>query len=256
MSATPAGRVNLKHLAHLEAAMLWPGDGAARRRLVATRRADFAAALLAQFPLTVVLDLAAGAGAEDLRCPCAMVASDQIPDVVQIAREAPSWKQIDREVRWAHVRGIISGRILRETLGRAVAPCAKPASIESTMKEIAGAIAPRARISFKTISATIWPSYRRVAHYWAAYLHRGAGEFPCQLDDLDNFLALAEAFRSAGEGTRTHQSPTSLLRRGEAFRFPPGRDRSPKWTWLRGLASSSPVHSRELSLNLVKTSPL
>jgi hypothetical protein len=76
------------------------------------------------------------------------------------------------------------------------------------------------RISEKTINNAVWPEFRSVAHYWAAYVLDKSvpKEWPCAISNLGMFLATAEAFREAGEAVRTKQGP--VLRLGESVRAP------------------------------------
>jgi hypothetical protein len=59
-------------------------------------------------------------------------------------------------------------------------------------------------ISNSTLDNTIWKRYRSVAHLWASYayyvLHVSPHDlfFPCRLERLPDFLALAEFFARAG----------------------------------------------------------
>src|SRR5215217_6481915 len=75
-----------------------------------------------------------------------------------------------------------------------------------------GGLIPK-KITEKTINDSIWPMYRSVAAYWAAYSVVGP-EWPCTTSTLDKFLAIAEEFRRRGEATRGRQSPEpTILRR-------------------------------------------
>jgi hypothetical protein len=61
----------------------------------------------------------------------------------------------------------------------------------------------------------IWPRYRSVAHFWAAWLYLGAETsnpaFPCTYVDLPRFLGLSEGFRLLGHRTRAFRAPNPVL---------------------------------------------
>jgi hypothetical protein len=119
----------------------------------------------------------------------------------------------------AFMRGTIAGALLYEIVG-----CADPGKIGLGLaqKRIARRFG-RERISSKTISNSVWPKFRCVAVYWAAYAALGAAgpHIPCRPSDLGVFLAMADQFRELGENTRTPHSPEPLLRTGETIIIPP-----------------------------------
>lgn len=79
------------------------------------------------------------------------------------------------------------------------------------------------RFSKKTFDNDMWPTFRAVSHYWAAsYQHIKISneEFPCAIENLQRFLALAEFIRGNAESRRPFKSPSAILRTGEALRLP------------------------------------
>jgi hypothetical protein len=80
------------------------------------------------------------------------------------------------------------------------------------------------RYSKKTFDNDLWPTFRSVSHYLAAsYKHLkvdGEDEFPCALDKIQEFLALANFIRAEAEARRPFKSPSPILRAGEALSLP------------------------------------
>ena len=88
------------------------------------------------------------------------------------------------------------------------------------------------RISAKTINNSIWPKYRKVATFWAAYLtltdaqgaalvDNGANErLPCLPRDLGLFLALADEYRIWGEIARMKRRRETILTPGNSISVP------------------------------------
>jgi hypothetical protein len=81
------------------------------------------------------------------------------------------------------------------------------------------------RVSLKTFQNQIWPTFRCVAHFWAAsfkVMKFDGQPFPCHVARLHEFLADAEAYRLMGETLRTKQSPSTVLNPGETIKLPTG----------------------------------
>ena len=81
------------------------------------------------------------------------------------------------------------------------------------------------RVSVKTFQNQIWPTFRCVAHLWAASYKAMAFEgqrFPCDVTKLRQFLADAEAYRLKGKGLRTKHSPSTILNPDETMKLPAG----------------------------------
>jgi len=122
------------------------------------------------------------------------------------------------------VQGLIAGEILFLSLFRV-----KTGAPDAAMKRIVADIAKQVRaiwaIEPHTIENRVWKEYRCVSNFWAAHTQLASAggrryPFPCALRDLGDFLGLAEAFRVAGESTKTKQSRAPVLRPGECIQLP------------------------------------
>lgn len=152
-----------------------------------------------------------------------------------LAATPPATIREEKEEPRCH--GIVVGSILRDVIGSNEINL--DASIGSFVKRWGEELSKRKyRVSESTIRNTIWPRMKRVAHFWAArveLVHKNyyAGEwlapvcesesnrFPCQLDQLRDFLAVAEAYRLKGETIRPKRSPTgTVLDPTETLRLP------------------------------------
>ena len=184
-------------LAPIEAAMLWPDDPGKRTRIIVSCRAEHLSARngASTGELLSLRVLADDSMANDLRA--------QLGDRL--------------------VQGTIAGWILRDTIAGA-----GRVPIDTAIRNASGKFRdvkmPRGRnnrdLTPRTISRSIWPRYRSVAHFWAAWLdHRDAPLFPCRLERMREFLALAETLRKAGETTQLTNTGNSVLPVGLAFRF-------------------------------------
>jgi hypothetical protein len=80
------------------------------------------------------------------------------------------------------------------------------------------------RFSKKTFDNELWPTFRSVAQYWATSFKilkiDNGDEFPCALDNLQDFLAFSEYIRAKAEIRRPFKSPSTILRPGEALTIP------------------------------------
>lgn len=140
-------------------------------------------------------------------------------------------RQFEAEVMQAFTHGMIVGAMLRNAVGyqdidpdRATMGKTKCAIASRFAADMSAPPASR-RLSVKTIDNVIWPAFRSVAPYWAAYIHRAreTGEriFPFRADDLVTFLAVAEAYRREGERVRSNaKAPSTVLQPGECL-MPP-----------------------------------
>ena len=141
---------------------------------------------------------------------------------MEVVRGVPRIDDYGKEILIALRHGIISGAILRHVLGMAAL-----APDDATMAPVISRIAQRhvsERISEKTINNRIWPKYRCVAAYWAAYLEfverREAREIPCRPHELGLFLGTAEDFRAKAEKTRMKRRRETLLDPGKTVAIP------------------------------------
>jgi hypothetical protein len=122
-------------------------------------------------------------------------------------------------------RGLIAGIMLRDVIAAAAdGGRPKDGSLGSIIKILSGRFGYK--YSPQTINSEVWPEFKKVSHFWAAYIHAafsGSGTnrpFPCTIETLPVFLAIAEEFRRLGESTRSWKSPEpSILRRGQCVRL-------------------------------------
>jgi len=175
-------------LAYLRGVMIWPDDPGQRAERMKTETADFLSASMAAKP-------AADYSSEDV----------QWPDLVSIAKDAMPARTFTKQetVRIRH--GMLAGQLL----GGAVTNDARAPGrwkLANLKDDTIAQIRNRddLRISRSTLENIILPRFKPVAHLWAASLYRtfyeGDHEFPCALDHLPDFLALAKFF--GREGTR------------------------------------------------------
>jgi hypothetical protein len=187
-------------LAVVEAMMLWPEDEKARERWLHAAMVREASAL-----------------GEDLPESHARFS-------LQLAADTTPLKELKgiAEDRQAH--GWVAGAMLHRAVERAAVEGS--VNLGKIAQEVVQASAGLRRqhgmrLSVKTINNRIWPDYRSVAHFWAAYvtaLDEGQKAFPCSIGGLPAFLATAEAYRKAGETVQTKQGP--VMRPGESVLVP------------------------------------
>jgi hypothetical protein len=183
----------------VSAIMLWPDDEAMRARAIET---SFVALLH-----TAADQLSRG----------------DLLELVSLAKDATPVDQIHETTRRRMIDGARAGLYLRETVGHI------SLKRNISMKALAAKVATLPpQLNAHTFENSIWPRYRPVSHFWAAWLHLGetASEhsvqaFPCSGNQLQHFLGLAEGFREIGERTKTKQSPSMVLRSGEGIRVSP-----------------------------------
>jgi hypothetical protein len=149
-----------------------------------------------------------------------------LKELFLIAASSPSLESFQGEMRVRSERGFLCGYVLHEALGRRCFDFSE-ASIEGIVNEVVKQDRKRAfgRISKKTFDNSVWPQFKPVAHYWAAavtHVQRDGEPCPCALGKLKAFLGLAEAFRLAGETTRTARSPIELLSAVKTLKLPAG----------------------------------
>jgi hypothetical protein len=136
---------------------------------------------------------------------------------------------MEPEIRAARERlvrdGTLAGFVLYDFLGwRYLSP--RRAQLDRIKKEVAR----RADVSKSTVENTCWAKFRHVSHLWAARIivvidcrdHDISCDFPCNADDLPDFLAIAEAYRKTGEAVRpTQSSKGAVLKAAETWRIAP-----------------------------------
>jgi hypothetical protein len=92
------------------------------------------------------------------------------------------------------------------------------------MRDLAKRYRGRTATDSKVINE-VWASFRCVSHFWATHLfyrERGHLAFPCALDRLPMFLAIADDFRRIGETTKSHPKAPSILIADETVQLPAG----------------------------------
>jgi hypothetical protein len=142
------------------------------------------------------------------------------------ALDATPMVAIQESAKLPFVHGFIAGTILHTIVSEvAVEKNSDRASMQRVIADLSKIFYPRWRLAPKTIENTVWPQFRKVAHYWAAYIQGTFSQppepFPCRLANLSGFLSTAEAFRHAGEATRTKRSPRPILLPSESVILSP-----------------------------------
>jgi len=139
----------------------------------------------------------------------------------------PTESEFRKKGKTAFVHGVIAGAIALDAIGQAKIGEKSEVYLKAVKARFSEMI-PGFHTSEKTIDNRIWKNYRRVAHFWAAYLYLFAEEnikervFPCSPNELYMFIAVAEAFRIEGESLRIRQSREKFLfRKDESIRLPP-----------------------------------
>ena len=192
-------------LAVIEARMLWPHDPDIRGRFLSAVSVKIGVSTIGRIPLQ---EATPPTPAEVREFGEAMLSAPRVEDFTEAGNKA-------------YFHGLVAGKILYEAVGRHDIGSENPglAAIKSMLTAYFD------RLSQKTIDDVVWPRYRSVAHFWAAHLtvseEIGIAVFPCRTHDLAHFLATAEAYRRRGETTRSPQSPSPVLRPGEAVMIPP-----------------------------------
>jgi hypothetical protein len=188
----------------LQARMLWPNDAVARKRARTTSALQFSRSRRDSLPegfFGDVFDQAFGA------IP---------PHIMQQSAREP------------YLHGFIAGMILQRVVhGGSENGNSEETAMGRIIRNVSELFYPRWRLSPKTIENSVWPKFRSVSHFWAAYVTAPPSKprsacFPCELTMLTDFLAQAEAFRRAGENKQTWRSPRAILLPGECVALPSG----------------------------------
>jgi len=188
----------------LEAHMLFPNDPVARKNARTTSGLEFANRQRDKLP------------------------DDFFRDLFDLAFEAMPLKVLQQSALAPFKRGVIAGIMLSEAIASASeGGKSKRSSLSSTIKKLSNTF-KQDRYSPQTINCVVWPEFKKVSHYWAAYIATARSEssrnrpFPCRIETLPRFLAIAEEFRMLGETTHSWKSPEpTILRRGESVRLAP-----------------------------------
>ena len=185
-----------QHLAAIEAVMLWPDDE--KLRASGFHAAD------AQFLLE----------------NRALLLARQDVDWLRYLADAPRIGDI--HVRDPYAHGVIAGYILHDTVGKIILGL-EDASIGKSIATCSQGFWRRFRVSEKTINNVVWPRYKPVAHFWAAYFSNylaGDTVWPCDVSKISQFLAEAEAYREFGETLKPFKSRHGVIPPDIAVRLP------------------------------------
>lgn len=155
--------------------------------------------------------------------------------VADLARRSLPLAQVQDRAREGFINGVRAGLYLLGTIEGAASGNNLPV-MKSLASQVSSAF-PSSKISAKTFRSYIWPDYRQVSHFWAAWLVLTTGKvealsdleeksaavqlsaaFPCAVSEFSEFLRLADLYRQTGEVTRTKQSPVTVLSSGECWR--------------------------------------
>ena len=193
-----AGRSRLT-LAHIEGPMLWPDDvGQRARALLACQAAEYRDRAASLAPTQMV----------------AMTAADA-ELVARQLMDAPLLAEIQKAAEPRFYRGQLAGSILTEAIKDRRSAATR--GLQAVKRDVVARVKER-HLQFKalstgTVEKSVWGAFRGVAHLWAAshYLNeahaarRDQAQFPCRLDEIEHFLAVAEAFRREAEATTGRQ---------------------------------------------------
>ena len=185
----------------LEAHMIFPNDPVARKNARITTGFEFANRQSEILP------------------------DDFFRDLFPLAVDAMPLKMLQQSALTPFKRGFIAGMMLTQAIASATASRkSKHNSLTATIKDLSDHFQGH---SPKTINSVVWPEFKKVSHYWAAYIAEAFSEstrnrpFPCTIEKLPAFLAIAEEFRRLGETTHTWKSPEpTILRPGECVLLP------------------------------------
>lgn len=184
--------------------MIWPSDRSRREQLVTT------------------------AAVTDMRTAFSNV--DVPAQWFELAAEAKPLSDVRSSASAPFVRGLIAGHILIETLGHVQLdlPFSMSAAVRLAIKPFCYKTREW-KLTAKTVENYVWPTFRPVAHFWAASIDRiKSGEdskFPCSYRKLADYLSFAEGYRVLGESSSTFKSRNNILRAEESARLPPAIER-------------------------------
>jgi hypothetical protein len=198
-------------LAYLGAVMLWPDDLDQRTELIKTARAAYLKNVIGSVP--GACDPGAGFDLWEM-------VFDAIPPRVLMNMGGGS-RPVDHG--WA-AGEYLAKAVQDSAAGRRVKLAAIKAAITAPKRRKSH---PRLDFSEDTFVNTIWPRYRPVAHLWAAYVYEGLWEvpgslFPCDLEHLPDFLALANFFYKVALSIEIRQRRDALMSGTDAWTLPPG----------------------------------
>jgi hypothetical protein len=162
------------------AAAYWPGDYQAREDFLAHIRLSYVARI---------------------------IPADHAKDILLAATEATPFSTVQGRIKRCLYPALQAGGYFHETVALS------HLRMKYSMKRLADLMVsglggmPGAADTPRQFENHVWPTYRPVAHLWAAYLHRSMDEIddapPCSVKALPEFLSLAEGFRVLGLKTKT-----------------------------------------------------
>jgi len=190
-------------LSEIAASMLWPDDELSRSRAISSAMVE---SIAEEYDWSLEL----GKMAFDL------------------ARNAPPIGDIHAEVRRGRfLKGMVVGKVLHDVLW-AIHGCGVTTTLkeqaQETIERLQNKDGGQKRVSMSLFNSEIWPTFRSVAHLWAATHKKNViekqGAFPCRLDSLKAFLLDAEAYRQFAEITHVKHATGPLISPGQALLFP------------------------------------
>lgn len=181
-------------LAVLESVMLWPGPDEAEERRIAILQSFIRRGLELRDALT----------------------REEVLVLLEQSVNLPPLSETKEKAEPRHIHGAIAGQILIDVVTMGQLPEIPRHSVSDIIDHCCNAICRETnsrefQVRSQTVKNSIWPRYRRVAHLWAAVLNSGRQTWPCQLSDLETFLATAEAWRRLGSEVRPAYSDTTIL---------------------------------------------
>jgi hypothetical protein len=194
-------------LAYFDGIMLWPHDQA--------QRAEAMKSSIATFIKTAI----------DAAVPPMNLMIER--DWYALAQEALPMRLVSDQSKTAFRHGVLAGELLAAAVNEHTA--SGSVKLESLKTEMTSAKRRKSHktldISRSTLENTIWPRYKPVSHLWAAYVQTALFErdptFPCRLDSLPDFLALADSFCRAGLSLRLSRRNEALLSIDQLWTLPP-----------------------------------
>ena len=197
-------------LNEIENLMLWPHDASQRMAARLAALAEFEAHRIKQ-------------AAE--RHSFVSIQTSELHEMVDFLRRTPRLEDIQCASRQAYIKGLHTGFILFEFIGRShMQPTT--AGLQRIKQEIAKRFSNKeSRVSLATVVKS-WQERKCVSPQWAAHvaltLEARPNEypFPCKLGDLAKFLTLSEFYRKQGLERRGSQAPGTVLAPGQCYEVP------------------------------------
>jgi hypothetical protein len=176
---------------YLGAIMLWPRDEERRQRWCAA-----AAAFTMANKLSGALPKVAVHG-----------------ETALFLARAPRPEEFEEEAAKLRDHGTFVGSVICELVGRSDRGRARTEITHATAHVAKVFSATGKKVSVSTINHAM-PRFRPVAHLWASYVHQtteGQSAFPCAVDQIENFLTLAEWYRERCQRFHLRRKSESLL---------------------------------------------